>query len=689
MSVNPEKVIEWREALVTLSDQHFFDLVRLYLGAIKTPFNKQRLIQDLSSFFRNEENKKKILENLDTFDIQILSAIRELSIPTQKNLVSFFAESCSYPELYDRLLNLEERLLIYRKDESKNREYAINPLLESDLEPFIGSHFLIHPESTIDELSFPLTVNNFSYAAMYNYFFHTSVTIKNNVGLRKKDIDELSKLSPFFESNEDLFLFVRSLENLGMLNQDDDTIIVHKARWVWFAQLDSTAQIAWLVAGMCLFSSREQLYRTAQTYYTFLLALDTQRVYSKASAQRLLFLIQEENKDMPFIGVTRFYNIVQSQKETDSLVKDIDVLATFIKIGALVSAKEGLCKNAALIKQPVGSAEQAQLIVSPSLSITFFPGFPLEPLIDLVSFMEMREVQIASVFEISRKACMQAFAYGMSPTMILEILKKFSKQDIPQNVEFSVHDWYRAYAAFSLDFGFVLQVEESKRFAFEKNEVFLPIIKKKLADGVYLLANISHDRIDAVFKEAGFDAAPSLPTFGTPQNLGPMIPLKVQNNRFKSAKKIGFKHEQNDSVDFRENLYAELKNLKFSKDISEVLESRIKRKIIINKNQLVEESVRLEKVEASGMDFLGKLRLVEQAIAQKSLLEIELEKEQTASEKIETLTVLGLPLGITKVVGDAILTLVLEPNKTEFQVSLGRALYIRRIRGSIFSEGSL
>ncbi len=48
--MNPKDVAEWRENIIKLPDHHFFDLIQLYLGKIKTPFNKQRLAEQLSAF---------------------------------------------------------------------------------------------------------------------------------------------------------------------------------------------------------------------------------------------------------------------------------------------------------------------------------------------------------------------------------------------------------------------------------------------------------------------------------------------------------------------------------------------------------------------------------------------------------------------------------------------------------------
>jgi len=41
---------DWKEAMLRLPERTFFVLMRLYLGEIKTPFNKQRLVESLGGF---------------------------------------------------------------------------------------------------------------------------------------------------------------------------------------------------------------------------------------------------------------------------------------------------------------------------------------------------------------------------------------------------------------------------------------------------------------------------------------------------------------------------------------------------------------------------------------------------------------------------------------------------------------
>ena len=74
----------WADCISSLSDSKFFDMMRLYLGEIETPYNKQRLIEQLAGFIRKEENLTSILTLLDVFDIKVLTAISLIPNATQE-----------------------------------------------------------------------------------------------------------------------------------------------------------------------------------------------------------------------------------------------------------------------------------------------------------------------------------------------------------------------------------------------------------------------------------------------------------------------------------------------------------------------------------------------------------------------------------------------------------------------------
>ncbi len=147
MNIDPkvQRIIDWRESFVTLPDNHFFELIRMYLGEIHSPFNKQKLVEQLGAFLRKEENRKKIISLLSETDILILSAIYYIPNATNDKLSSFFSGTMNFASLYERLLNLEERLLIYRHADKTSRQtiLSINPTLEDVLLPLLSKRILL------------------------------------------------------------------------------------------------------------------------------------------------------------------------------------------------------------------------------------------------------------------------------------------------------------------------------------------------------------------------------------------------------------------------------------------------------------------------------------------------------------------------------------------------------------------
>lgn len=707
--MNAEKVLNWREALIRLSDQYFFDLVRLYLGAIKTPFNKQKLIADLSAFLRKKEHRDRIFLALDDVDRLVLSAVREMPSPTQQKIISLFSGSLSFPELYDRILNLEERLLIYRKGESGNREYALNPLLEDDLEPYLGVSVLSRPERTGDPVSAPLRVDDLTLAALYGFFIQNEEAVKTDGTLRKKTVSDLEAAFPQFGgTSEALGLLVSAFLNLGLLARESGFLKPDRSRWEAFARQESAARLAWLVAAAGGHAIRETLQDRAQTFTDFFFALDPSARYSRHSVYRLSVLFAEKSgRTRTARPHSRFAAmLLERSAEEAETSRGASPVEAALAFGAFIETEGLLCRNSAVSGEPKGTASNPFLVASPSLSVTLMPGFALEALLPLVSFMEVRDVQIAGQFEITRKSCMAAFARGQTAAEITALLEAHSAQPIPQNVAFSIGDWFRAYSSFSLYHGYVLYVEEARRVSFEKNAAFGRLVRKQLAPGVYLLDADSHEEIAEAFADAGYEAAPAVSSVPAVRDALPLPRLRLPSGSDNAAGCAGSVHSElssgpsglssglsalspgqraaaDESANWdsvKKSLLAALDALALPRDSHEVLASRIERKIIIAEAQLVSESIRIEKVEARGMDFLGKVRIAEYAISSGSLLEIELEEAEGGR------FVLGKPLSTEKKTGDVLLRMIAEPDGNSLQVSLGKALLVRRIRGSIFSE---
>lgn len=134
-------ILAWREELIQLNDELFFDLMRMYLSDIKTPFSKEKLVESLSSFLRKDSTQNAIKKRISAEDKIYITAISLIPEVTLEKLTSFFNGTISPSVVYNKIVNLQERLIIFirkgkpEKNESEDlRILALNPLL-----PFLKS----------------------------------------------------------------------------------------------------------------------------------------------------------------------------------------------------------------------------------------------------------------------------------------------------------------------------------------------------------------------------------------------------------------------------------------------------------------------------------------------------------------------------------------------------------------------
>ena len=115
-------------------------------------------------------------------------------------------------------------------------------------------------------------------------------------------------------------------------------------------------------------------------------------------------------------------------------------------------------------------------------------------------------------------------------------------------------------------------------------------------------------------------------------------------------------------VELIQELKNHLSTMELTKDQYEDLLNRINRKIIISKSQLRKETVKIEKNEAFGMDFTGKIHVIENAITTKSLIELTYDSSEfPEGENI----ILCTPLMLTRESTDTFVDVLIEPEKTQ------------------------
>jgi hypothetical protein len=291
----------WQSALMTLPDTAFFDLMRSALGNIKTPFNKQKLLEDLSTFLSRPEIQETVAAFLDDADRRIIAAVAVLGEPIPGEMESFFSGEYAYADLHSLLLNLEERLIVYRFREDGLFRIALNPRFETILAPIAAGRSLLFspapgpekPEPR-DETDSPLSrptglptpaeprvsepqtpepqqtprasspgtpafagpLSGRLLAALFSFYLSGRNFLKpdaadrgGGVPLRKKVLDEGEKLFPGL----DLETIAGAFLSLGVLEQDGERFRADGKRLSAFRELPPLRRLVYLAAGSALY----------------------------------------------------------------------------------------------------------------------------------------------------------------------------------------------------------------------------------------------------------------------------------------------------------------------------------------------------------------------------------------------------------------------------------------------------
>ena len=704
--MNDNEISNWQEAFSSLPDKQFFNTVRLYLGEIKTPYNKQRLTEQLAAFIRKEENLTSLLTLLDVFDIKVLTAISLISNATQESLLDFFHGEYSITELYAEIINLTERLLVYRqKAPYSEKEYIkINPLIRQNLLPYLDTK-LIFPEYTAQKPStddvFVITPN--LLAAFITYIRIRGISCKSDGTIKKNDKKRLAEIFP----NKDNFiqLLMNAFVNLSLVFEDEQisSYVLDSARMKKFAELPEFQQYALLCAAAVSRFSRDGLKKEAQLLIDCLSAIP-EAGCPLESILRLAFLAGTSSDDgSADTKKSRFSRILEAARQEagaepeqnaellDRMLECAIEFGLVQKVGKIDKGVELYRASQDVLSTPStgsttgdtgGAVDVTPKVVNidSTFTVTLMPGLSLKELLPLTDFLFVRKFGVVAEFEITRQSVSEGFDSDLTPETVFERLEKYSYYPVPQNLKINITEWYNSYSSAKLYYGYILKVTESNISFAENNPNIKKYIKEKLADGIYLLNLPAGTEISTFIEESSLEFMGNVKTSvtkseysGFPMLRGGHKPMVLETSNFIEAKKTSI--AEADKI--LKSLKASLKTLDMDKAVKESLEHRISNRLILSKAQLKNASIRTEILEADGMDFSGKVHLIEAAVKEEDMMEIRM---PSADGSGQFFTILGVPLSISKQPGEAVMRFQIEPTKSIENLLVSRITHLRRLR---------
>jgi hypothetical protein len=669
---------EWKRIIMSLPDKEFFPIMRNYLGRIETPFHKPALIDELYNFLSREETAGRVISFIDHEDAQVINAICYLGDPDQKQLQKLLAGSFTYLELHHRMLNLEERLLIYR-----NREGSVklSPLFKEIIEDKMINPDLLFPSEPAKPklLPSPWPTDQLLCALLNMIAKHGGMLNKADGNLRKKvqqDMEERFSLL----SVEQLRLFLRGLKLLGIESEADSPDIDA------LTEMDREKR-TWLFMGAVALAAdgeeraqRSECRLMAEKLQLFSVQLDPDRLYSEESLRNICAaaLLRRGLTDY---DLSRYPALLE-------------------RCGALVR-EESYYRRALLPGMKKDHQEAGPLLlVQPDFSITLKTDIPLKEAIFLTSFLSLRRYDLYPSYELNRDSFHRGCLF-FSPETLLSLLEESGK-GIPQNVHTSIRSWEKEIGSISLVRGVILEVGAERRHLVDHDPEVAPFIERTLGPGLYLLNPNKEEGWRKSLEKAGISPLPPVSEIDArgkesdrPQKNW-QEPLLERDPYLQEHKQPGDKHsvdkqpggkrsedkpEGEDGQLLQEELKKALAASSLGKSDKEELQARIDKKLILFPDQLLPGIGDQEKHEAKGLDYTGKVRLIERALSEKNALLEVVERARGGSPR----RVLIKPEELKKSSSDLLLLGKALPDETGVTITVRRISLIRKLKSSLFA----
>ncbi|MDR0556273.1 MAG: hypothetical protein LBG43_00145 [Treponema sp.] len=716
---------EWETALLTLPEESFFSLVRSILGSVKTPFSKQRLVDDLKAFLSNEENRKALEAYIDEKDALLIASVAVLENPTEQELTDFIGGELT-GNVHAFLINMEERLIVYRFKKGRITYIALNPLLEGVLGKFAQNTRRLFPSvSRVSRVSpreepetcLPVIDDRF-IAASFSFALEKAGARGNGSGPRRNASCSSKTGFPYAVQYG-----AGALQVLELLYTDDanteEKLDVNARNVERFGNLSPRERLEYYITGVYLYQHKtgslhqrfsqfkafhQGQIKTIAAFVHQLLDFFTgaaigkaARRYPRITLQRIAVLLQRKG-----LGA--------DQDRSVSLPNLEALLSCLETLGILISDESSLwLLNPAVLGESPRNEPQTVLTMDTEFSCILYPGIDFRDALNLAFFSEVREMGAVVRFELTRESVVRGFDRGISADAMIRLLNRLSGGQVSHNARYCLNDWEDRRRSVSLHHGLVLCLDEERRYLAEI-EPFSRFIARSLAPGVYLLCNIERSDVLKALRHVGVDIVA--------QN------MRSVRGGISGAKSVAFSAFASDDyemrfpalassdlsplligeTDAREEalslqpeqaaLYLErfrraLDNSPVPKSKREELKVHIENRLILNEKQLSEDCVSYTKTEAHLLDQAGKISIIRDAVMSKSTLNVRWitmdkngERQGGGHGRRAERHAAGIPKKLEKSEGKQML--FLETQEGETLIPLRKILYIRKVKKSIF-----
>jgi hypothetical protein len=654
----------WKKFLLTLPDVAFFGLARHYLGELQTPFTKHRIIVDLESRLGRPDWVAARRELMTDEDFDALAALKVLGAPTPEEAAAFLGWE---PERFrSKALNLQERFLAFPAPEAKHGELVPSPLVleDSELVSALDPGRLYPWVPAPEPAARPPRLHEGTLLALLAFLLETPLEKTATGAWRKKTRNGfLERFAALGESEgvprADLLL--NAALSLGLVAwHEGETLVV----WSYlddFAALDRRSRCAllWLAPA---YPTQGELFEAARQFPALQALLGGNRAFALTTLVRLSAAVKA-------LGPAR-------RRE--------ELFHSWIRWGLLLP---GPVEDTWV---PAPCLTRGESSDRPWLQANYELRLPSDH--DLGSgwlgALACRLVRWDTpiLFELDKAAVRRLLSKGVEAEALSDSLESLAGAPLSSNLVFSLRDWEADHRSMRLWKGTVLAVDEDRRHLVEHTEHFAHAVVHRFAPGVWL---VREDLLAAWSKELEQKGLPPLPAvtavdggeWGRPWSFTGWTLDPVPEGPGPAWPDPSAPPTSGDRSGRLDALLAHLATLSLPADEREEWRARILRRVVLTTEQLTHPLGRGERSEAKGLDFGGKLRLAELAVASGSdLLEVGFRNEDGRADSR-----LVRPIRLDKQGGEVLLVAEDLETRKPFQVVVSRLSQVRKIKGSLLT----
>ncbi|MEE8440856.1 MAG: helicase-associated domain-containing protein [Spirochaetia bacterium] len=656
---------DFKSTLLTLGDDAFFELIRNYLGPIKTPFNKHTLIAQLMAFLRKDKIQDRIISLIDEEDAEILTAVWLLDEPSHDDLFAFLEPDHSFLGLHSHLLNLEDRLLLYRDAEYIRLNPELEPRILNDI---VHPSRLFHGKHVKRVNGEPSWIDDTLLVSFFSFLLEKPELYRADGSLRKRSAAAIARRIPVLMeriSSPDqpatlrIDFLVEALLGLGLLVEEGTRLrpIVHSwRRWTCVSPLARLAQIA----GAGATPNDGERSDTVLATEAIVASLPTGLALDPSSVARLAAAATGVPAESALKAIRSMERMGLLRRNGSLLVKAWPVETS---------------------RSPKPLVIQANFELTLPAEVEFVDALFVAEVGELVRHDRYPR------FELTKERVAAAMRGGLGASRIADKLAQLADDHLPQNVAISIRTWEEEYESLRLYRGVVLQVQESRRHTVEHSPAIRRFIVQELAPGTYLVDESDVPALQEGLREAGVQLVPELPPadpagLAAWQDIGPSSATGERVARI--ARLISESVEQpaaplDSSGGLQDELASALAERSLPAEQRRELAARIQHKLILSERQLKSGALKAEKTEAKGLDYSGKVRIIEQSLSTGGFLEV-IERTADGTPKRRLVE----PSSLRKEGGELILEGQELPNRVKVELPVSKLGLVRRLRATLF-----